>query len=309
VTDRINPDDYRITTKNRHQRPVESTTPRRPPKREPSAWWSTLNDLGIQPSKALGQNFLHDRGIVRRIAEAAEIGVGDLVVEVGPGLGVLTEELAERAGQVIAIELDQRLAAYLRERKLTHTEIVESDILRTDLAELTGGRRYTVVANLPYSVAAAAIAHLLESPTPPARLVVMVQREVAERIIATPPHMNLLAVSVQLFGAPRIMFTIGPGAFVPAPTVDSTVIRIDVFATAAIEPDERKAFFQMVKAGFRQKRKQLANALAAAPGLSKELAEPALIACGIDPARRAQTLSLDEWVRLHAALMSAHSYD
>src|SRR6185437_13514661 len=132
--------------------------------------------------------------------------------------------------------------------------------------------------------------------------IVMVQREVAERIVADPPHMNLLAVSVQLFGVPRMMFTIGPGAFVPAPTVDSTVIRIDVFAEPAIGPDERKAFFQMVKAGFRQKRKQLANALAAAPGLTKEIVEPALLAGGIDPTRRAQTLSLDEWVRLHAAL-------
>lgn len=307
MTDRINPDDYRITTKNRHQRPVEPATQRRQPKREPSVWWSTLNDLGIQPSKALGQNFLHDRGIVRRIAEAAEISGDDLAVEVGPGLGVLTQELAERAGQVIAIELDHRLAAYLRERELPRTEIVESDILETDVGRLTGGRRYIVVANLPYSVAAAAISHLLESPMPPARLVVMVQREVAERIVAAPPSMNLLAVSVQLFGRPRIMFTIGPGAFVPAPTVESSVIRIDVFAKPAIEPTERKAFFQMVKAGFRQKRKQLANALASAPGLSKEIVETALIACGIDPARRAQTLSLDEWVRLHAALTSARS--
>jgi len=307
VTDPINPDDYRIITKNRHRRPVTPITPRRQPKRETSAWWSTLNDLGIQPSKALGQNFLHDRGIVRRIADAAEIGRDDLVVEIGPGLGVLTEELAERAGRVIAIELDQRLAAYLRERDLPHTEIVESDILQTDLAALTGGRRYTVVANLPYSVAAAAIAHLLESPTPPARLVVMVQREVAERIVATPSHMNLLAVSVQLFGVPRVLFTIGPGAFVPAPTVDSAVIRIDVFDELAIKPDERKAFFQMVKAGFRQKRKQLANALLSAPGLSKEIVEPSLIATGIDPTRRAQTLSLDEWVRLHTALNRART--
>lgn len=307
MSDRINPDDYRIVTKNRHRRPVEPTTPRRQPKRETSSWWSTLNELGIQPSKALGQNFLHDRGIVRRIAESADIGPDDLVVEIGPGLGVLTEELAERAKRVIAIELDQRLAAYLRERDLPRTEIVESDILETDLQVLTAGQRYVVVANLPYSVAAAAIAHLLESPAPPARLIVMVQREVAERIVATPPHMNLLAVSVQLFGTPRMMFTIGPGAFVPAPTVDSTVIRIDVFAEAAIGPDECKTFFQMVKAGFRQKRKQLANALLAAPGLSKEIVEPSLGAAGIDPTRRAQTLSLDDWVRLHAALSRAQT--
>ena len=305
----IEPEDYRITTKNRHKRPVEPNRPPRPPKREQSEWWSTLHDLGIQPSKALGQNFLHDRGIVRRIADAAEISNADLVIEVGPGLGVLTQELAARAGDVIAIELDHRLAGYLRDRSLPHTEIVERDILRTDMAALTGGRRYIVVANLPYSVAAAAISHLLESTAPPVRLVVMVQREVAERIVAAPPHMNLLSVSVQLFGSPRMMFNIGPGAFVPAPTVESTVIRIDVFAESAIGLESRKAFFQIVKAGFRQKRKQLANALAAAPGLTKETVEPALQACGIDPTRRAQTLSVDEWVRLDAALIRGRSND
>ncbi len=302
MSDRNDSGDYRITTKNRHKRPIVSETPRPQKKREPSAWWSILNELGIQPSKALGQNFLHDRAIVRRIAESAEIAAGALVVEIGPGLGVLTQELAERAGRVIAIELDPRLASYLRERDLSHTEIVESDILQTDLRVLTGGEPYVVVANLPYSVATAAITHLLESSAPPARLVVMVQREVAERIVAAPPSMNLLAVSVQLFGHPRMMFTIGPGAFVPAPTVESAVIRIDVYDQSAIEPAERKVFFQMVKAGFRQKRKQLANALTAAPGLNKENVEPALIASGIDPTRRAQTLSLDDWVRLHGAL-------
>jgi 16S rRNA (adenine1518-N6/adenine1519-N6)-dimethyltransferase len=167
---------------------------------------------------------------------------------------------------------------------------------------LTGGQRYVVVANLPYSVASAAIAHLLESEARPARIIVMVQREVAERIVASPPQMNLLSVAVQLFGTPRIMFKIGPGAFVPSPKVDSAVIKIDVFDELPINDSERRAFFRIVKAGFKQKRKQLANAISAAFAITKDEAEAALTEAGIDPTRRAQTLSLDDWIKLHAAL-------
>ena len=252
----------------------------------------------------MGQNFLHESGVVRHIAQVAEIEPDDLVVEIGPGLGVLTRELAGRAGRVIAVELDSRLAEYIRSLELPNTELVEADILQVDLEALTSGQRYVVVANLPYSVAAAAIAHLLESEARPARIIVMVQKEVAERIIASPPQMNLLSIAVQLFGTPRIMFKIGPGAFVPAPKVDSAVIKIDVYDALAIPDTERKAFFRIVKAGFRQKRKQLANAISAALAITKDDAEHALMEAGIDPTRRAQTLSLDDWVKLHATLAS-----
>ena len=234
-----------------------------------SSWWSTLNQLGIRPSKALGQNFLHDTAIVRRIADAAELKPGDVVVEIGPGLGVLTRELSERAGRVIAIELDARLAEHVRSLSLPHTEVVEMDVLKADLAEITGGEPYVVVANLPYSVAAAAIAHLLESEARPKRLIVMVQREVAERICARPPNMSILSVSVQFFGDPRILFRIGPGAFVPAPKVESAVLRIDVRDSPTLEASERSRFFNLVRAGFGQRRKQLLNSLAAGLDLEK----------------------------------------
>lgn len=250
----------------------------------------------------MGQNFLHENGVVRHIAQVAEIQSDELVVEVGPGLGVLTRQLSDQAGRVVAVELDRRLAEYLRGLNLPNTDIVEADILQVDLRALTGGQHYVVVANLPYSVAAATITYLLESAARPSRIIVMVQREVAERIVANPPHMSLLSVGVQLFGTPRIMFTIGPGAFVPAPKVDSAVIKIDVFDEIPISDLERTAFFRLVKAGFKQKRKQLANAISAALAIAKDDAEASLNAAGIDPTRRAQTLSIDDWIRLHRSL-------
>ncbi len=269
-----------------------------------SSWWSTLNQLGIRPSKALGQNFLHDTAIVRRIADAAELKPDDVVVEVGPGLGVLTRELSERAGRVIAIELDARLAEHVRSLSLPHTEVVEMDVLQADLAEITGGEPYVVVANLPYSVAAAAIAHLLESEARPKRLIVMVQREVAERICARPPNMSILSVSVQFFGDPRILFRIGPGAFVPAPKVESAVLRIDVRDSPTLEASERSRFFNLVRAGFGQRRKQLLNSLAAGLDLEKADTSDALERASIDPKRRAETLTVENWLTLFSSFQA-----
>lgn len=269
--------------------------------RAPSQWWATLNSLGIKPSKSLGQNFLHDAGIVRRIADSACVDAGDLVVEIGPGLGVLTRELAQRARRVIAIELDHRLAEYVRGLDLPRTQVVESDVLEVDLTELTSGQPFIVVANLPYSIAAAAIAHILESENRPKRMVVMVQREVAERITARPSNMSILSVAVQFFGKPRIMFRIGPGAFIPPPNVESAVLRIDVCRDPPLAGEERAAFFELVRAGFSQRRKQLLNSISSASKIDKPLVESALNAAAIDPKRRAETLDVDDWLRLYKA--------
>src|SRR5690606_15214748 len=245
------------------------------------------------------QNFLHDTRIVQRIAEVADLGPDDLVVEVGPGLGILTRELARRAGTVIAVELDTRLADHLRESlDAENVRIVEGDILDLDLAELVGKRPYHVVANLPYSVAAAVIEHVLESDHRPGRMVVMVQREVAERIIARPPEMSVLAVAVQFYAVPRIAFRVGPGAFVPSPRVDSAVLRLDINLNPPLSGAERAAFFTLVRAGFSQRRKRLANALADALDLPKSVVEERLTAAGIDPDRRAETLSVEEWLAM-----------
>ena len=263
-----------------------------------SSWRTTLDHLGIRPSKALGQNFLHDAAIVRRIADSADLQPDELVVEIGPGLGVLTRELSQRAGRVIAIELDGRLAEHVRGLSLPNTDVVEMDVLRADLTEITGGKPYVVVANLPYSVAAAAIAHLLESESRPSRLVVMVQREVAERICAKPPKMSILSVSVQFFGEPRILFRIGPGAFIPVPKVESAVLRIDVSETPPLDATERVRFFDLVRAGFGQRRKQLLNSMAAGLNVAKSTVAETSEHAGIDPKRRAETSSVADWLRL-----------
>ncbi|HET7035085.1 MAG TPA: 16S rRNA (adenine(1518)-N(6)/adenine(1519)-N(6))-dimethyltransferase RsmA [Thermomicrobiaceae bacterium] len=266
-----------------------------------SEWRALLDELGVRPSKSKGQNFLHDLAIVRRIAEAAEIATGELVVEIGPGLGALTRELAARADRVIAVELDRRLAAHLAGAGITGVEVIEADILATDIAELTRGRPYVVVANLPYNIATAVIEHLLAGPARPQRLLVMVQREVAERIVAQPPKMSILAVAVQFYGTPRIVMRIGPGAFIPAPKVESAVLRIDVAPQPPLPAPEQPAFFRLVRAGFGQRRKQLANALAAGLRASKEAVERALLDAGVAPERRAETLTIADWLRLYHA--------
>ncbi|HET9014651.1 MAG TPA: 16S rRNA (adenine(1518)-N(6)/adenine(1519)-N(6))-dimethyltransferase RsmA [Thermomicrobiaceae bacterium] len=262
-----------------------------------------LDELGIRPSKALGQNFLHDPKIVRRIADAADLGPTDLVVEVGPGLGVLTAELARRAKRVVTVELDRRLAAYLRASFTDPpVEVCEADILEVDAGELIGRDDYKIVANLPYSIAAAAIEHLLEAGHPPTQLTVMVQREVAERIVARPPDMSVLAVAVQFFGRPRIVLRIGPGAFFPPPKVDSAVIRVDVDPSRPLTGNRRAAFFRLVRGGFSQRRKRLGNALAAALGSPKPDVEERLRRAGVDPDRRAETLTVDDWLAVEREL-------
>ncbi len=272
-----------------------------------SQWRALLTSLGIQPSKALGQNFLHDLAIVRRIADSAKLDSDTLVVEVGPGLGVLTRELAERAGRVVAIELDHRLADYVRDLHLGNVEVVQADVLSVDIGSLTGGQPYVVVANLPYSVAAAAISHLLECDAPPQRLVVMVQREVAERIVSRPPEMSILSVAVQFFGQPRILFRIGPGAFVPAPKVDSAVLAIECFQDPPLNAGQRSDFFRLVRAGFSQRRKQLVNSLASSLDLDKAAVATMLNAASIDPRRRAETLEVIDWLRLFTEFSGANT--
>ncbi len=289
----LDPHDYDPPKDDRRARRRSSDSPR-------SEWRVILRDLGIQPSKALGQNFLHDSAIVRRIVEASGVDHDDQVVEVGPGLGVMTRELAARAGSVVAVELDERLASYVSNLELPNTTVVESDILTVDLEQITGRRPYVVVANLPYSVAAAAIAHILESSWQPERLIVMVQREVAERIVARPPDMSVLAIAVQFYGQPKILFRIGPGAFVPAPKVDSAVLRIEVDTQRRLDERDIPSFFRLVRAGFSQRRKQLINSLSAGLKADRSLVKHALTGASIDPKRRAETLDVEDWIRLFA---------
>lgn len=277
----------------------------------PPRWRALLRELAVRPSKGKGQNFLTDRGVVARIADVAALAPGGAVVEVGPGLGILTTELLARvgpSGRVIAVELDRRLAAYIREEFADSPAltVVEGDILRQPPAKLlaVAGENvpYTLVANLPYNITSAVLRHFLDSPRRPSALTVMVQREVAERIIARPPEMSILAVAIQFYGTPTIVLRIGPGAFVPRPQVDSAVLYIAVHPTPPLPDAAIPAFFAIVGAGFGQRRKQLGNSLAAGLPLDKATIAAAAFAAEIDPMRRAETLAVAEWLALHAAL-------
>jgi 16S rRNA (adenine1518-N6/adenine1519-N6)-dimethyltransferase len=251
--------------------------------------------------KRFGQHFLTDRNILDRIVRAANVQPTDTVLEIGPGLGNLTRALSQAAAHVVAVEVDRDLTARLGEEFAdSNVKILEGDILRQEperwLAQAHCAPPYLVVANLPYYITSAILRYLLEAPIPPTRIVAMVQREVAQQITARAPHSNLLAVSVQFYGTPTIVANVPAGAFRPPPQVDSAVVRIDVKGAAPAV--NRKLFFQVVRAGFGARRKQLHNALEHGLKLSRTQVQSLLSRAGIAPIRRAETLTLEEWMRL-----------
>ena len=259
-----------------------------------------LRRYNLWPRKRLGQHFLVDESALARIVAAAELSRDEAVLEVGAGLGTLTRALAAAAGWVVAVEVDPHLMAALSQElaDLTNVRLVEGDILKLDPAALMEERPYKVVANLPYGITAAVLRHLLEARVPPDRMVVTVQREVAERIVAREGRMSLLAVSVRFYGEPRILFRLKPGAFYPRPEVESAVVRIDRHPQPPVDVQDTAAFFRVVRAGFSQPRKQLRNSLAAGLGISPDEAVEALRGAGIDPLLRAERLRLEDWGRL-----------
>lgn len=256
-----------------------------------------------RPRKGLGQHFLIDESVLDKIVGAAELEPADTVLEIGPGLGVLTRALAERAGRVVAIELDEKMVSILRDQlgDCENLEIVQGDILEIDPGRLISGP-YKVVANLPYYITSAVTRHLLETEHKPALLVLMMQLEVAQRILAQPGDMSTLAVSVQFYGTPQLVTRVPAGAFWPPPEVDSAVLRIDVYEKPPVQVEDVDWFFKVVRAGFGQKRKQLKNALAGGLHPTKDQVLAALERAGIDPRRRAETLSIEEWAELAQAL-------
>jgi len=263
-----------------------------------------LRRLGLRPRKRLGQHFLVDGRALDRIVASAELTPDDAVLEIGAGLGTLTLALAAAAGRVVAVEVDPRLVEVLEERlsAAENVRLVHGDILAFDPADLMEGQPYKVVANLPYGITAAVLRHLLEARLPPERMVVTVQREVAERIVARRGRMSLLAVSVQFYGRPEILFRLKPGAFYPPPAVESAVVRIDRHARPPVPVKDVEWFFRVVRAGFSQPRKQLRNSLAAGLGIEASEARSALQRAGLDPRLRAERLGLEEWARLADAL-------
>jgi len=259
-----------------------------------------LRRYGLEPSKELGQHFLLDERALDRIVAAAELTGEETVLEVGAGVGNLTRRLTRVAGRVVAVEIDQRFAPALQTELegFPNVDVVWGDILALDPAALVGEVPYKVVANLPYGITSAVLRHLLEARLPPRRMVVTVQREVAERIVARGGRMSVLAISIQFYGRPRLLFRLRPGAFYPPPEVESAVLRIDRHSRPPVEVEDRETFFRVVRAGFAHPRKQLANSLAGGLGISSREAVHLLTAAGIDPRIRAERLDLADWARL-----------
>ena len=261
---------------------------------------AVLKRYGLRADKSLGQNFLQDDSVLEKIADAAEILEDDCVLEIGPGLGSLTRYLAVSAKQVTAVELDFDLLAPLRAvlQPYQNVRVVHGDILKLSISKLIDQPNYIVAANIPYNITSAIIRHLLEGDIKPRRVVLTIQKEVAERICATPGDLSLLALSVQVYGKPSIAAKIPAAAFHPAPKVDSAILRIDIYDEPLVPHDLINSFFKLSKAGFGQKRKTLRNSLASGLHISTTDAEALLTSAGIDFMRRAETLSIEEWKQL-----------
>ena len=256
-----------------------------------------LKRHGLRAHKSLGQNFLQDPLALEDIISAAEIQPTDTVLEIGPGLGSLTRYLAVAAREVVAVELDPNLLPPLKAVLAPYPNIrlVHGDILKLSPKDLITEKDYIVAANIPYYITSAVIRHLLEGEAKPRRIVLTVQKEVAERICAKPGDMSLLALSVQVYGEPRIAARIPADAFFPAPKVDSAVLCVDIYPSPLIRPELLRTFFKLIKAGFSQKRKTLRNSLSSGLHISPTDAADLLTRAHIDPQRRAETLSIDEW--------------
>ncbi len=270
-----------------------------------------LRHFGLRARKGLGQHFLIDEEVLKLVTSAAELAPADVVIEIGPGLGVLTRELARQAGWLFTVELDSRLAAILKRTlaSSSNVTVVNRDILQIDPAALLREQTvrfsrlvgsplgYKVVANLPYYITSPVLRHFLEASLKPRLIVVMVQKEVAEAITAGFGQMSVLSISVQFYGKPEVISYVPARCFYPAPAVDSAILRITMYPKPVVDVDE-EGFFRLVRAGFTASRKQLGNSLSQGLNLPKEEVLSLLEKAGIRPQRRAETLTLEEWAEL-----------
>jgi 16S rRNA (adenine1518-N6/adenine1519-N6)-dimethyltransferase len=267
-----------------------------------------LREFGFKPKKRLGQHFLIDESVLGRIISAAELTPGDIVVEIGPGLGILTEGLAKQGAKVIAVELDSKLVVLLKKRlaafpdvQITHADILKvspQQLLQDNLPASELVRGYKVIANLPYYITSPVLSHFLEAQPRPSEMVVMVQKEVGEAIAAAPGKMRLLSVKTQFYSQPTIISYVPAASFYPPPKVDSAILRLDVYSQPPIEVSDVSSFFGIVIHGFSAPRKQLRNSLAHSLGMPHGQVASLLEKAGIEAKRRAETLSLEEWREL-----------
>jgi 16S rRNA (adenine1518-N6/adenine1519-N6)-dimethyltransferase len=260
---------------------------------------------GLRPRRSLSQNFLTDAAALDTIVDAAQLQPGDRVVEVGPGLGVLTRRLLAAGASVLAVELDPKLAAYLR-RELGEVggfDLIEADALSLHPRDFFPGESFKLVANIPYHITSPLLHAFLEGERPPEVIVLLVQLEVAERVAAPPGRMSYLSVFVQNIARAEVVARVPAAAFEPAPDVDSAVLRLVRRDEPPVPPGpQRETLYRVVQAGFRQRRKQIHNGLGRELPIERTQLEAALGVCGIDPERRPQTLSVDEWRCLATAI-------
>ena len=260
-----------------------------------------LRHFDLKARKRLGQHFLIDDEVLHLITSTAELKPSDIVLEIGPGLGILTKELAKQAGRIIAVELDDKLAALLKQTlaSFNNVTIVNEDILHIDPATLLPPLNpYKVVANLPYYITSPVLRHFLEASAKPELMLVMVQKEVAEAIVAEPGKRSVLSISVQFFGKPKIVSYVPAQSFYPIPEVDSAILQIDPYPQPAVVVSDEKGFFEMVRAGFTASRKQIVNSLVQGLKSPKPVVSALLEKADIVPQRRAETLTLKEWAQL-----------
>ena len=275
--------------------------------------------VSFRAKKRLGQHFLIDEGILKDILSAAELNPTDVVVEVGPGLGILTEELAKQVARVIAVEIDARLVSILRKKisSLGNVEIIHGDVLKLPPEQLleiaqsvphnvesglkscpSPPQNYKVVANLPYYITSPVLRHFLEASIKPSIMVVMVQKEVGEAIVAASGKMSLLSLRIQFYSKPTIIAYVSAKSFSPTPKVDSLILRLDVYHKPPIEIFDTVSFFDIISYGFSSPRKQLRNSLAQASEMPPDQVALLLGRAGVEAKRRAETLNLEEWKKI-----------
>ena len=276
---------------------------------------STLKKFNLRPTKSLGQNFLNDKGVLDAIADAAELSENDMVLEIGPGLGSLTAELAEAAGMVVAVEIDKRLIPALKENlnKYSNIYFINGDILKLNVSDELSAAASSradgftpgslkIIANLPYYITTPIVMQLLESGLKAETMIFMVQKEVADRMMAKPggKEYGALSVAVQYYSKPSAIMEVPPQSFIPMPDVDSTVVKLDIYQEPPVELLDQGLFFRVVKAAFGQRRKTLANALTNAGylNLSKEKIKEILTKAEIEENQRGETLSISQFARL-----------
>ena len=260
-----------------------------------------LKKYGLHPTKALGQNFLMDENILDKIIESAGVSAEDFVIEVGPGLGVLTKKLAKEARKVTAIELDNGLIPLLQKELADYKNV---EIIHQDALKFTPPNEpYKVVANIPYYITSPLISHFLRSESRPSEMVLLMQKEVADKICAKEGKLNVLAIHVQVFGKPHITARVSKGSFYPEPKIQSAILEIEMFEKPLVDGsnEDLNHFFKIVHAGFSHKRKTLLNSIQRGIVIDPAKVKAALIAAEIDPSARAQHLSIEDWVRLAKA--------